>query len=54
MILLSIDHRIPDYCHLSAYIVVENQPQVVLDDTRKRETPKQKRKVSSTNKKETA
>ena len=35
-------------------VVNKSQPQVVLDDTRKRETPKQKRKVSSTNKKETA
>ena len=35
-------------------VVNKAQPTVIIDENRKRETPKQKRKVSSTNKKETA
>ena len=42
-------------CIVTADTVInKSQPTVIIDENRKREVPKQKRKVSSTNKKETA
>mgnify|MGYP002508598146 CR=1 FL=1 len=35
-------------------VVNKSNPEIIIDENKKRELPKQKRKVSSTNKKETA